>query len=134
MLNLGVAMTNLAQAKEPANRQYVLSKALINAADHLALPKGKLAQILGVSPATISRLYAQTYQLSSEKKEWEFAVLLLRLFRSLDSIVGGSAQDARKWLTSPNQGLGGHKPVVLIEKTEGLVRVVNYLDAYRSII
>ena len=127
-------MTNLAQDREPANRQYVLSKALINAADYLALPKGKLAHILGVSPATISRLYAQSYLLSPDKKEWEFAILLLRLYRSLDSIIGGSAQDARQWLNSQNHGLGGQKPKDLIEKTEGLVRVVNYLDAYRGII
>lgn len=127
-------MASPAHAQEVASKSYVLSKALINAADYLALPKGKLAQILGVSPATISRLYAQSYLLSPDKKEWEFAVLLLRLFRSLDSIIGGSPQDARQWLNSPNQGLGGHKPIELIEKTEGLVRVVNYLDAYRSII
>lgn len=127
-------MTSIARAREAADKQYVLSKALMNAADYLALPKGKLAQILGVSPATVSRLYTQAYLLSPDKKEWEFAVLLLRLFRSLDSIMGGSVQDARKWLGSPNHGLDGHKPVALIEKTEGLVRVVNYLDAYRSII
>ena len=127
-------MAHPVKVQEAANKQQALSKALINTAVYLDLPKGKLAHILGVSPATISRLYGQTYLLSSEKKEWEFAVLLVRMFRSLDSIVGGAAEDARKWLNSENHGLAGCKPIDLIEKTEGLVRVVNYLDAYRSII
>lgn len=117
-----------------AGKEQVLSKAVVNTASYLNLPKAKLAHILGVSPATVSRLCGQTYLLSPEKKEWEFAVLLVRLFRSLDSIVGGSAEDARKWLHSENKGLGGSRPVDLIEKTEGLVRVVSYLDAYRGIV
>src|SRR6266702_1688835 len=75
-----------------------------------------------------------TYQLSPDKKEWDFAVLLVRLFRSLDSIVGGAADDAKKWLASENRALAGKKPVDLIESTEGLVRVVTYLDACRAVI
>lgn len=127
-------MARSAQVSQTAGKEQVLSKAVINTAAYLDLPKVKLAHILGVSPATVSRLYGQAYLLSQDKKEWEFAVLLVRLFRSLDSIVGGSAEDARKWLNSENRGLGGIRPVDLIEKTEGLVRVVNYLDAYRGIV
>lgn len=119
---------------QAAEKERVLSKAVVNTAAFLDLPKVKLAHVLGVSPATVSRLCAETYFLSREKKEWEFAVLLVRLFRSLDSIVGGSAEDARKWLNSENRALGGSRPADLIEKTEGLVRVVGYLDACRGIV
>jgi len=127
-------MPRTAPAHQTQNRQLVLTKAVVNTANYLGLPKNKLAHILGVSSATVTRLYVNSYQLSPAKKEWDFAVLLVRLFRSLDSIVGGAADDAKKWLASENKAFAGKKPVELIESTEGLVRVVNYLDACRAVI
>ena len=127
-------MPRTAPAQLAQNKQLVLTKAVVNTANYLGLPKGKLAHILGVSSATITRLYINSYQLSPDKKEWDFAVLLVRLFRSLDSIVGGAADDAKKWLASENKAFAGKKPVELIESTEGLVRVVNYLDSCRAVI
>lgn len=121
-------------AEVAVRKEAVLTKAVVNTALYLDLPKGKLAQVLGVSPATVSRMFTDTYLLSPQKKEWEFAVLLVRLFRSLDSIVGGSSEDAKKWLYSENAALSGRKPAEAIETTEGLVRVVTYLDACRSIV
>lgn len=118
----------------PENRQAVLSKAVRNTALYLGLPNTKLSRILGLSPATISRLNSGTFLLSADRKEWEFAVLLVRLFRSLDSIVGGSSEAARVWLNSENKALFGRKPVELIETTEGLVHVVTYLDASRGVV
>jgi transcriptional regulator with XRE-family HTH domain len=117
-----------------ANKSAVISKAVINAAGLLGLSQARLAEVLGVSTSTVSRLHTGSYFLSPEKKEWEFAVLLVRLFRSLDAIVGGIAEDARRWLNSYNHALADKKPVELILSTEGLVRVVYYLDARRGII
>ena len=127
-------MPRPAPAQQAVNKPQVLTKAVVNTAAYLDLPKVKLARILGVSAATVTRLYTDTYRLSPDKKEWDFAVLLVRLFRSLDSIVGGSAVDAKKWLGSENKALAGKKPAELIETTEGLVRVVTYLDACRGIV
>lgn len=64
-------------------------------------------------------------------EEWDFAVFLVRLFRSLDSMVGGSMDDARKWFMGENKAFGGKKPADLIEGTDGIVRVVTYLDSCR---
>lgn len=110
----------------------VLSKAVIRAADRLAIARGTLGAILGVSPATISRLYAGEYRLDARRKEWEHAVLLVRVFRSLDAIVGNE-ETARRWLTSENTGLSA-RPIDLLVKSEGLVRVAHYLDATRGIV
>ena len=72
-----------------------LSKAVRNAASLLEIRQNALARILGVSPATASRLCAGSYQLSAERgKEWELGILLVRLFRSLDALLGHDA-DAR---------------------------------------
>lgn len=127
-------MLNPATEQRNISRPQVLSKAVVNAATALGLPQVKLARILGVSTATASRLHSRNYQLSPQKKEWDFGVLLVRLFRSLDSVVGGSAEDARAWLDSPNRAFSGKRPADLIETTEGLVRVVGYLDACRGIV
>jgi hypothetical protein len=108
----------------------VLSKAVVRTAEALALTHGRLASILGVSPATASRLANGRYELVEGRKEWEFAILLVRLFRSLDSIVGTEAA-ARAWLHGENRALGA-RPSELILTTEGLVRVVQYLDASRA--
>lgn len=122
-------------SSEQASKSAVLSKAIIRAAEQLGLSQAKLADVLGVSPATVSRLFSGTYQLSPEKgKEWELGVLVVRLFRSLDAIVGGIVKDARSWFGSRNSALGGQRPVDMIVSTEGLVHVVNYLDARRGII
>lgn len=127
-------MPHAATVQQLESKRKVLSRATVNTADILGLPKVALAHILGVSPSTVTRLYASTYQLAPEKKEWDFAVLLVRLFRSLDSIVGGAGEDARRWLNSENSGLAGKKPAELIQTTEGLVRVVTYLDASRGVV
>lgn len=85
-----------------------------------------------MSPPTITRLYSGDYVLDQGRKEWEFALLFVRAFRSLDSIVGDEAT-ARKWLNGENRGLNG-RPIELIRNTEGLVRVVQYLDASRGLV
>ena len=110
----------------------VLSKAVARAAERLGVSKSLLAKVLGVSPPTITRLYSGTYLLDENRKEWDFALLFVRVFRSLDSIVGDESI-ARKWLNSDNFSLNA-KPIELIRSTEGLVRVVQYLDASRGLV
>lgn len=117
---------------DAAHAASVLSKAVARAAERLKISRTLLAKVLGVSPATITRLCSGDYQLEQNRKEWEFALLFVRAFRSLDSIVGDEGA-ARAWLNSENRGLNG-RPIELIGNTEGLVRVVHYLDAARGIV
>jgi len=109
-----------------------LSKAVIRTAERLNLSKTELAKVLGLSPPTITRLYSGHYVLEEKRKEWEFALLLIRVFRSLDSILANE-QAIQQWLYSNNHALGG-KPIELIQQTEGLVRVIQYLDSSRGIV
>jgi transcriptional regulator with XRE-family HTH domain len=113
-----------------ANQAKVLSKAVVRAAEHLGITRSQLASILGVSAATLSRLHSGTYLLDARRKEWELALLFVRAFRSLDSIVG-DAETARQWLSNENSALNARR-VELLSQTEGLVRVVQYLDASRG--
>lgn len=109
----------------------VLSRAAVRAARLLALSQRDVARVLGVSDATASRLFAGRYVLSRERaKEWELAVLFVRLFRSLDALWGHD-EAARAWLAAANLALAA-RPIDLLDSVEGLVRVVNYLDAARG--
>lgn len=122
-------LTNTIKSPDPS---LVLTKAIARSADYLGISHTNMAKILGLSPSSITRLYKGEYQLSQDRKEWEFALLLVRIFRSLDSIVGEQLT-AQKWLKSENTALRG-RPIELICKIEGLVRVSQYLDAYRGVI
>lgn len=126
---MSASARNLATKPDPSS---VLTKAVARAAERLDISRALLAKILGVSPPTVTRLYSGDYKLDERRKEWEFALLFVRVFRSLDSIVGNE-QTARQWLNSENRGLNG-RPVDLIRQTEGLVRVVHYLDASRGLV
>jgi len=119
-------------AKQSAAASSVLSKAVTRSAERLDVSKSLLAKVLGVSPPTITRLYSGNYLLDQNRKEWDFALLFVRVFRSLDSIVGDE-RTARQWLNSENRSLNA-KPIELIRNTEGLVRVVQYLDASRGLV
>src|SRR5204862_388433 len=59
------------------------------------------------------------------------ALQLVRIFRSLDTLVGGDREKARLWLRAPNRHLGA-PPVRLLAGTQGLVHVAEYLDAVRG--
>lgn len=109
----------------------VLTGAVLRAGTLLEVTQAALAQILGLSASTVSRMASGTYILDSHKKEWELGALFVRLFRSLDALVGCNDATARNWLKGENLGLGG-RPLDLIRSTEGLVRVVQYLDCARG--
>jgi transcriptional regulator with XRE-family HTH domain len=115
----------------PASDAHVLSKAVVRAARLLELTQREIAAALGISEATTSRLFGGKYLLSPEHaKEWELALLFVRLFRSLDALWGHE-EPARRWLASHNLALGG-RPQDLLRSVEGMVRVVAYLDAARG--
>jgi hypothetical protein len=120
---------------EPGSRTEaaVLTKAVLRTADALALDGRSLAAILGLSEATISRMRAGTYRLSPGDKSFELAALLVRAFRSLDSVLGGDTAAARAWLRADNLALGG-PPLARLRTVTGLTNVVRYLDARRAVL
>jgi transcriptional regulator with XRE-family HTH domain len=114
-----------------ADSAAVLSRATVRAARLLEVAQSDLAAIIGVSGATLSRLANGRKALQPGSKPWQLAALFVRLFRSLDAIVGSDDAAARSWLRSDNRALGG-VPLTLIRDPAGLVRTVDYLDAARA--
>ncbi len=109
----------------------LVSKALTRAAEVLGLSQKDVARVIGVSEATVSRVFGAKTGIDPSSKEGELALLLLRMFRSLDALLGGKDEDMRAWLRANNVHLAG-TPKELIGQVTGLVHVVEYLDAMRG--
>lgn len=119
------------RTRAAADPAAILSRATVRAARFLGIAQAELAQVIGVSGATLSRVANGRRQLEPGSKPWQLAALFVRLFRSLDAIVGSDDTAARAWLRSENAALGG-VPLSLIREPAGLVRTVDYLDAARA--
>ena len=116
-----------------ADQAAVLTKATLKAASQLGLTNKTLASIIGVSEATVSRMGSGDYTLQLGQKPFELAVLFVRLYRSLDAIVGGDDAVASSWLKNSNAALHG-EPIALIQTVPGLMNVIQYLDARRAVV
>ncbi len=111
----------------------VVTRATLRAAARLGLKARKLAQVIGVSEPTVSRLKSGSVVLERGSKSFELAILFVRLFRSLDAVTGGDETVARAWLVNPNTALGG-APIDRIVGITGLFDVIAYLDARRALV
>lgn len=113
-------------------RSRILTTATLRAAELLGISQARLAAVIGVSAPTVSRMKSGAYLLAEDRKEWALAALFVRLYRSLDSIVAGRTDDARAWMHGANRAFDGRVPADLIGDVQGLVHVVDYLDAARG--
>jgi Protein of unknown function (DUF2384) len=124
---------DLSTAPSPASDSALVTKAAIRAADKLAISNKTLAGIIGLSEATVSRMKNGKHVLEAGSKPFQLAVLLVRLYRSLDAIIGGDDMAARAWLSNTNTVLGA-APIELIQSVSGLMNVIQYLDARRAVV
>ena len=108
----------------------LLARATSTAARLLGIRNNRLAEVIGTSEASVSRLSSGRV-IDPESKEGELALLFLRMYRSLDALVGGDDAKARAWLHADNAHLGA-VPAERIRRAEGLVDVIHYLDAMRG--
>ena len=73
------------------------------------------------------------YVLERGQKAFELAILFVRLYRSLDAIVGGDEAVAADWLKNKNTALDS-TPIELIQTVAGLANVIEYLDSRRAVV
>ena len=125
----------MSAATSPAlDEASVVSNALLRAWEVLGLSSAELAEIIGTSESTLSRIRNRKRgPIPLGTKEGELALLFLRVFRSLDALVGGNEVHAKAWLHAENRHVGG-VPLRRMKTIEGLVDVAEYLDAMRGTI
>lgn len=111
----------------------VVTKAALRATERLSLRNNVLARIVGVSEPTVTRMRKGEYLLEPGQKPFELAVLFVRLYRSLDAIVGGNDTVAADWIKNKNTALDA-TPLDLIQTVAGLTDVIAYLDSRRALV
>jgi hypothetical protein len=107
-----------------------VSKAVVRAAVHLQLSQFVLARVLQLNRQSTTALLQGDYVLQTAAPEFELAVLFLRLFRALQSVVG-LGEPATRWLHGINSAFNA-TPLDLICDREGMVIVTEYLEAHES--
>jgi transcriptional regulator with XRE-family HTH domain len=110
----------------------VLTKATLRSAAALGLTNAALARVVGLSESTVSRMASGARHLDIGSKPAELAALVIRVYRSLDALVGNSERHRRLWMDSYNRAFNA-APREAIGTVEGLARVVAYLDGARAL-
>lgn len=116
---------NLATIQE-IDKASVLAEAFINAGKNLGMNQAELGSIIGKDRSAISRA-----RIDPGSKPGELALLFIRCYRALFVLVGGDHQQMQHWMHTENLHTGGI-PAEQVKTVQGLVTVVEYLDAMRG--
>lgn len=117
--------------KVKPNPEVVLSKATLNASAFLGLNNAELAKVLGISEPSVSRLASGSRLIDPRSREGQTALILIRIFRALDLMVGGDPNALNAWMTSHNKAIAGI-PKAAIQTMHGLVHTIDYLDGMKG--
>lgn len=124
-------MTKRLQPDNHPNEAGVVARAITRAADYWHITNKQLSGMIGLSEASVSRLKDGTYSLKRNSKQWELALMFLRIFRGLDAYMGGQMDNEKAWLHAHNTALGG-VPLEMMQRVEGMAGVVQYIDHMRG--
>jgi uncharacterized protein (DUF2384 family) len=123
-------MVTLAHRHE-AQSTAVLTEAVRRVGKLWKLTDQQLGAILGLSRASAARVREGKLELDPRAKSFEVGQYLVRLFRSLDALMGCDDEAARDWLRTPNLDLET-RPIELLSTFTGLSRVCDYVDGFRA--
>lgn len=107
-------------------RTEVLRETLVNAGKALGLTQAELSKVIGRGRTDISR-----GNIDPDTKPGELALLLIRCYRALYVLTGGDTGTMKHWMHTSNHHIGG-VPAEQIRSVQGLVGVLEYLDAIRA--
>jgi hypothetical protein len=127
VVDRALAAAPAAPAAASLTDSQLLLQAVLRAADELELSRAALARLLGKDRSTLNRAKG----IDPSSKTGELALLLIRLYRSLSVLVGNDRLQLRHWFHTANRHSGG-VPAEQVQRTEGLVEIVQYLDAMRA--
>jgi transcriptional regulator with XRE-family HTH domain len=113
----------------------LVGDSVLEVAEALGLSREQLANTIGVSVPTIARMKRGAPVPGN--KPFEMSLLLIRIYRALYAIVGGDLPAMQHWMATPNKHFSDQAgqpqiPSDMIQRIEGLTRVLWYLDAIRG--
>lgn len=104
----------------------VLNEALVNAGRYLGMSQVELGAIVGKDRTAISR-----GRVDPDSKAGELALLFIRCYRALYTLTGGEPEQMAHWMRTENRHTGGI-PAEQVKTVQGLITVLEYLDAIRG--
>lgn len=117
----------MSQAIAPDNdKAAVLAEALSNAGRQLGMTQTELGAVIGKDRTAISR-----GRIDPDSKPGELALLFIRCYRALYVLTGGELAHMTHWMRTENRHTGG-VPAEQIKTVQGLIAVLEYLDAIRG--
>lgn len=119
-------MSVASHSSEGVDPKDVLTKAVSNAAKELGLSRDDLAAVIGRDRSSLSR-----NGIDPQSKAGELGLLVVRIYRALFVLVGDDQGAMKHWMNTENRYFNS-APRERIKKVDGLVRVVEYLDAMRG--
>jgi len=123
-------MTSERNTAQPVHDE-VLTKAVLNLVKCYGFSGKELSEIIGISEASASRLHQGKKYITAHTKEGELSLLLLRVYRGLHALIGDQHDKAQAWLRSANHYFN-QTPLEHMKSVQGLVNVIQYLDAMRD--
>ncbi|WP_288841649.1 antitoxin Xre/MbcA/ParS toxin-binding domain-containing protein [uncultured Deefgea sp.] len=121
-----------AKPEEAPEAAVVLSTALVKAWTILDVKQSVISKVIGLSPATVSRLSKGEYHLNKKAGDWDAAVTFIRMYHSLAGLLDGDETLMKKWLHTHNTDFG-KAPIALLSETGGGVHNLGgYLDSMRG--
>lgn len=126
------ASTLVRTTEAQARQSRVLSEAVARAAANWRLSDQALGDILGISRTSALRLSSGEFTLKRGKPEFELGQYFVRVFRSLDSIMGSDDDASISWLKSLNLDLESRPLDLMRSSITGLIRVADYIDGFRA--
>jgi hypothetical protein len=108
----------------------LVTNGVLSAAKDLGLTGATLAQITGLSTATVSRLNRGSWLLQENTKPYEISLVLIQIHHALKALMGDNLKRMKAWLHARNEELG-QAPMALLGRLQGLFRVLSYLERLR---
>jgi hypothetical protein len=103
----------------------LLTKALFRAVAQLGIT-AELPAVMNATAEEITQLQSGERLLDPQRREWEGALKIVGLFRTIVEVLG-TPERARTWLGTANESLGG-RPIDLLASADATV-VHRYLSS-----
>ena len=113
-------------AAQESDKSVVLAEAFGNAGRYLGMSQSDLGEIVGKDRSAISR-----GRVDPASKAGELALLFIRCYRALYVLTGGDSRQMAHWMHTENRHTGGI-PAEQVKTVQGLITVLEYLDAIRG--
>lgn len=104
----------------------VLAGATIRSGQALGLKPDRTAAVVGCDQADF------TQGLDPQSNPGGRGLMLIRVFQSLDALLGGNQEMVLTWMNSPNDYFNV-APIELLEQAQGLDKVLGYLEAVQHL-